>query len=518
MNAVLFIIIHQMKNQIKRIFSRPLSAIITIIACLAFIGGPLFAFLSPKSGMSDSNVAEVLIAGLQLFIGITLINAYLSQQSGLFTLADANFLFSSPLNRRTILVYIMIQTAPSSLLTAIFMSFYYPFLIGNAMSLGDFIATLFIMSLMFGCIFLSYYYIYIQDIEHPGLKKLLRKILWIVLAVFAIIIFIVTAKNNFDFIVAITKIIRSTFYNLIPIFGWAKYGVISAVNGDYAVGFLLSAIMLIAFIAIFAILMYRSDVDFYEQAQQDSIKVQEIMEGVKSGNLDSRKYQVNKIRKANVKFRSGAAALLSRQMLEYKKSGSFITVREIMVSLIYILVGVLAKLDFSVVMIMIVFGALSFSSNDSWNADFKKHYVFLIPDSSIKKVIYSVIPSLIKTAISGIIAFIVGALAYKLTFSNTVYFFSIYISYILIFTFAGVYTYRILGKQINAMAMMFLRMLMLVVASIPASVIIVVMATLNESAPDYFTMAAITCLVNVAESGLLIFLSRRLFEQSEFMG
>lgn len=518
MNVILYIIIHQYKNQLKRIFSRPLSAVITTIACLAFIGGPVMAFIMPKRGLSDNSVAEILIAGLQLFIGITLINAYLSQQSGLFTLADANFLFSSPLQRRILLVYVMIQTAPSSLLIAIFMSFYYPFLVGSAMSAGDFIATLFIMTLLFCCILLSYYYIYIQDIAHPGLKKLLREILWIVLAVFAVIIFLVIAKNNFNTIEAIKRIVKSTFYNAIPVFGWAKYGIISAVNGDYAFGFLLSVFLLSAFIATFAVLLYRSEVDFYEQAQQDSLRVQEIMDGVKSGNLDSRKYQITKVRKADVKFKPGAAAILSRQMLEYKKSSSFITVRELLPGLIYVVVGIIAKLDFSIVMVMIVFAALSFSSNDSWNADFKKHYVFLIPDSSIKKVICSVIPSMLKTTISGLVALVAGTLAYRLTFAEAVYFFFIYISYIMIFTFAGVFTYRILGKQASAMALMFLRMLMLVAASIPASVLIVVIAALSGSAPNYLLLAAVTCAVNIVESGILIFLSRRLFEQSELMG
>lgn len=518
MNSVLYIIAHQYINRIKQIFSRPLSAIITIIACLGFIGGPVIAFIMPKKGISDIGMAEIVVAGVQLFIGIIMINAFLSQQSGLFTLADANFLFGAPLHRRTMLMYAMLQTAPASLMTALFMCFYFPFIMGNAMSAGDFIASLFIMALMFGCIYLSYYYIYIQDIAHPGLRKLIKKIFWLVMAIFALIVFIVLYKSGFNFTEAASKIIKSTIYNAIPVFGWAKYGIISAINGDYLVGFLLSAFLLCAYITVFVILMYRSEVDFYEQAQQDSIRVQEIMDSVKTGNVDARKYQITKVHKANVKFKTGAGAILSRQMLEYKKSGSFVTIRELVVGLIYVAVGVIAKLDFSFVMAMMLFGALSFSTSDSWNSDFKKPYVFLIPASSLKKVLYSVIPGLLKAAISGLVALLAGAVAYKLAPVDAICNILIYFSYILIFTFAGVFTYRILGRQANAMATMFLRMLMLMIAAIPASVLIVVIAALNESAPNYMLITAVSCVVNILESGILAFLSRRLFEQSELMG
>ena len=518
MNSILYIIIRQYINRIKQIFSRPLSAIVTLIACLAFIGGPVIAFIMPKKGLADIGMVEMVVAGIQLFIGIVMINAFLSQQSGLFTLADANFLFSAPLHRRKILMYAMIQTAPASLMTALFMCFYFPFVIGSAMSVGDFIASLFIMSLMFGCIYLSYYYVYLQDIAQPGLKKLLQRIFWVVMAVAALLFLLILSKNSFDFTETALKFVKSTVYNAIPVFGWAKYGIISAVNGDYLVGFLLSAFLLSAFIAVFAILMYKSEVDFYEQAQQDSIRVQEIMDNVKSGNVDARKYQVNKIHKATVKYKTGAAAILSRQMLEYKKSGSFITVRELVVGLIYVAVGYIAKLDFSFVMAMLVFAAMSFSTSDSWNADFKKPYVFLIPDSSLRKVIYSIIPSLLKQLISGLVALIIGAVVYKLSPLTVIYNLLIYFSYIMIFTFTGVFTYRILGKQANAVATMFLRMLMLMVAAIPATVLVVIVAVLTESAPNYMLIAVVSCAVNIIESCILAFFSRKLFEQSELMG
>lgn len=518
MSSVMYIIVHQYINRIKQVFSRPLSAVITVIACLAFIGGPLAAFLIPKKSMTDISMAELIVAGIQLVIGLILINAFLCQNTGLFTLADANFLFSSPLHRRTIIMYAMIQTAPASLMTALFMCFYFPFILGGIMSAGDFIATLFIMTLMFGCIYISYYYIYLQDIAHPGLKKLILKILWLVSAIFAAIVFAVLAANNFNFAAAAEKIVRSSFYNAIPVFGWAKYGVISAINGDYLVGFILSVILLSSFIAVFAVLMYKSDVDFYEQAQQDSVRVQEIMDGVKSGNLDSRKYQIRKVRKAEIEFKTGAASIWSRQMLEYKKSGSFLTMREVVTGLVYVAIGAIVKLDFNIVMVMLVFAALSFTTSDSWNADFKKPYVFLIPDSSLKKVLYSVVPSILKSTISGLLALVAGAVVYQLAPVAAVYNILIYFSYIMIFTFAGVFTYRILGRQSNAVASMFLRMLILAVAAIPASVFIVIIAVIYENALDYMLITVVTCIINIIESFVLAFLSRRLFEQSELMG
>ena len=47
MNAVVFLIVRQYANRIKRIFTKPLNAILTIIAVLFIMSGPLLMLIIP---------------------------------------------------------------------------------------------------------------------------------------------------------------------------------------------------------------------------------------------------------------------------------------------------------------------------------------------------------------------------------------------------------------------------------------------------------------------------------------
>lgn len=517
MNAVVFIILRQYRNRIRRIFSKPLSAILTVLASICFLSSPIIAFLSPNKGLAGSDSMELVIAGIQLFIGLLLINAFLSQQSGLFTLADVNLLFSTPLSRKTILVYAALQTGPASLLTALFMTFYFPFIVGKAMTPVNFLLTVLVMTLFFACIYLSYYYIYIMDIAKPGLKVRLKRYLWLLVLAIVVLFVVLLASNNFDVGKTASSFFTSPLYNAFPIFGWAKWGIAAAVSGHYLSGFLPAILLLAGMTAFFAWLFFSSDVDFFEQAQQDSIKVQKIMDDVKSGNLDTAKGQLKKVRKAKVDFRKGAAAIMSRQLLEMKKTGPFITFRELIMGLAYIAVGLFAKLDFSFVLAMVVFAILSMSTTDTWNTEFKRPYIYLIPEGSFRKMIFSVLPGLIKSLISGIVTIALAAVIYGLSLVDGISSVVILVSFVTLFIFAGVFTYRILGRQANAIVLMFLRMLMVMLATIPGIAIIVIIAVMNGGKMDLPVIAVGVCAANFLESGLLAYLSRRLFEQSEVM-
>jgi hypothetical protein len=517
MSAVVFIILRQYRNRIKNIFSKPLSAILTVMACLAFLSGLLVVFLSPNRGLAGSASMELVIAGIQLFIGLLLVNAFLSQQSGFFTLADANLLFSTPLSQRSILVYAALQTGPASLLTAIFMTFYFPFVVGKAMTPFKFLITILIMTLFFACIYLSYYYVYILDIAKPGLKLKIRRYLWLVILAFAVLFGVLLAANGFDIVKTASEFFTSPLYDAFPIFGWAKWGISAAVGGHYLTGLVPAVLLLGGTAALFAWLFFTSDVDFFEQALQDSIRVQKILDDVKSGNMDAGKGQLKKVRKARVRFGRGAAAVMSRQFLEMKKAGPLLTFRELIMGLAYIALGLVAKLDFTLVLVMVLFAILTLSVTDTWNTEFKRHYIYLIPENSFGKLIFSVLPGLVKGLISGVATIILAAVAYRLPFADGVASVAILVSFVALFVFAGVFTYRILGKQANAVVLMFLRMLMIMLAAVPGIILIVVIAVINGGNITLPAIAGGICAVNFAESCLLAFFGRGLFERSELM-
>ena len=518
MNAVVFLIVRQYANRIKRIFTKPLNAILTIIAVLFIMSGPLLMLIIPMpfEGMVGSRGREIVVAGVQLFIGLTLILSALSQQGGLFSYPEANILFSSPFSKRTILIYSTLQSLPGSVLTSIFLCFYLPYVIGDAMTLPKLLATLLVMSLLIFCIFILYYYIYIRDIAREGLKKRLKKYAWVFFAAVIAVYVAIVLTNGYDFGGAAVTFFSSPFYNAFPLFGWAKWAVVSLLDGQYITGFIPATLLLIISSFVLARIYYSQDVDFFEKAQLDSIRLQKVVNAIRNDGYDASGLATRKVRTAKSSFKEGAAAIMSRQFLEMKKKGPFFTFKDFINGLVYLVIGLAVGLEFVVVYTMIVFSMVINTTSDNWNAEFKKPYIYLIPDSPFKKLMYVVMPSIIKNAAIGSIIVTAAALLFGAGVYETVFCILLFLAYTLLFTSASVFTYRIMGHMTNALLLVFMRVLFVMAAAIPGGVIAIVLNVVSGIEDGVLLMIPVI-LVNLACSLIFIFLSRRLLVRSELM-
>ncbi len=516
MNALIYVLVRQYANRIKNIFSKPLPAILTIVAVLAFLSGPVISFFVPFKGIVGEKDREIVIAGVQLFIGITYITSSLSQQGALFAYSEANLLFSAPFSKKTVLMYSALQSGPASVLMSIFMCFYFPMILGASMTPLKLLATLVVMSLMIFCIFIMYYYIYIRDIARPGLKKRLKKVVWIVFAAFAAIFAAVWLINGWNIKAAAVSFFTSRWYNAIPIFGWAKWSIAALLNGQYLSGFLPGLLLLAGLAYLLARTYFSLKVDFYEKAQLDSIRIKQLMDNMRSNGYDAGGASIKKVHKAKFGFRSGAAAILSRQQMEMTKRGPLIVMKELISGGIYIVVGLMMGLKFDFVFGMALFSLISGTMSDNWNSEFKKPYIYLIPESSFKKLICAVTPGFIKTLVSGLIVIVIAGIFYRIGMIEMIFYLMMMAAFTILFIAAGVFTYRILGKMTNAVALVFIRMLLIMLSVIPGAILIIVLYIVTGSIGLPIIATALT-LVNIVTAMILFFLSRKLFEQSELM-
>lgn len=517
MQAIMYLIKRAYINKIKRAFKSIPSAILTVLGVVGF----LFVFISSfkmKKAPFQSASSETIIAAVVLLIGVLLYNSFLSRDTGILTMADANFLFTGPFEKRQVLLYLLVSVAPASLMIGFFMCFYLPFLMGPALSFPKYIITLVIISLFLGVVFLSYYYIYIVDSEHTGFRKKSKTVFWAFIGVLAVIFAVMLFNNNFELRITVQKYFGSSWYNWVPLFGWTKWAISSLLGGNMLTGFIPPVCLLLASNALLGILLYNVKADFYEKTLEDSVSLQKIMDDIKtSGKADSLAFSKVKKRAVSVKFRAGASAIYSKQMLESRKMGVLSNYRELLIGLFYVGFGLIFGFNFNFVFTMVSFGALSMSLNDSWHRDFKKPYVFLIPESSFNKVIYSVLPGLVKTIINGSISITVAAIAYKLSPSAWSSYILVFLSFALLFVFAEVFTYRIIGSSSNAMVVTMLRMLFVIATCVPAFIILIIISVLSNGVPNLTQIAICMLAVNMVFSVLLAYLSKGIFEQSELM-
>jgi hypothetical protein len=263
--------------------------------------------------------------------------------------------------------------------------------------------------------------------------------------------------------------------------------------------------------------LYNTKADFYEKALEDSANLQRVLEQVKSGRVDQRAFLKLKDKRKKKSINQGAGAIYSKHILENSKVGILTNYKELMMGLFYIAFGVLFKMDFTFVFGMIGFSSLTMSLNDSWHSDFKRPYVFLIPESSFKKVIFSVLPGLQKSILCGSVSMILAGLVFKKSPADLISFIVLFISFSILFVFAEVVTYRILGGGVSAIVMVFVRMMFAIFACIPAIICVIILSIIAQGAPSLLSITFCMLVSNIAISAVLAFLSRGIFEKSEIM-
>lgn len=518
MHAIMYLIRKQYINSVKRAFSSVLSTVLTILAFLTFgfifIGG----FFVRKDKMIDLGFIETLLSGILLFIGTTMYYSLLTKDSGILRLSDANFLFAGPFEKREVLAYLLLTSAPASLITSIFMCFYLPFLLGPALTASDFVLVILSVSFMYGGLYLSYYYIYIVDTAREGFKKKVKAVLLILLAVLFAVFMAVLTNNDFNIQKSAQLFFTNWLYNLVPLFGWTKWAVFSLVQGNIITGFIPALTLLAVSDIGLALLLYNVKADFYEKAMHDSANLQRVMEQFKSGHADQRSFLKLKNRRIKTGFGRGAAAIYSKHHLESKKIGIMANYRELVMGLFYIGFGVVFKMGFEFVVAMVGFASLTMSLNESWHADFKKPYVFLIPENSFKKVIYSVLPGLQKSIFCGIVSIIISGFVFRQQPVNVVSYIIIFISFGILFVFAEIITYRILGGGVSTVVMVFIRMLFAIFTCLPAFAGVAVIAVIIQDIPGILPITCCMLITNIIISAILALLSRGIFEKSEIMG
>lgn len=518
MKALMFLIKRSYINKMKRSFSNVFSAIITLVSVLGMGFAVVAAFIFKRPEFTSHSGAEVILAGLVLVVGLVFYNSYLSRDAGILTMADANFLFTGPFEKRTVLAYILISTAPASFLTAFFMCFYFPYLIGPALTFPKFLVVLVLVALLYGAIFLSYYYIYITNTEKEDFKNKAKYVFYVFLGILAIAFIVVFIDCGYDLKLTVKNYFTHWWYNWVPVFGWTKWAISSLLAGNWVSGFIPAAGLLVLTDAALCVALYNVKADFYEKALEDSVGLQKLIDDVKtSGSADVRSVIKLKNKAASIKYMQGAAAIYSRQRLEDKKVGIKAYFRGVFIGLLYVAIGKLFGLDFNFALAMIGMGALTMSLSDSWHRDLKKPYVYLIPASSFEKVIYSVLPGIFKTIISGCISITAGGLAYQIEPTKLISYLITFTSFAVLFIFAEVFTYRFVGASANAFVMTFIRMFFVIATCIPALIILIVIIIISQDVPDTLTVCLCMMAVNIAASALLAYLSRGIFEKSELV-
>lgn len=516
MKALFYLLKCTYKNTLKRLFQKPAAAVITIFIMVCMLFPVITAYVSGKS-QQPSPYLDSIVGGTTLAYGYLILFVILSSNTGIFYMSDVNLLFTAPVKPRQTLLYGVFGSFFGSLLMTIYMIVNLPLIGGSGVPFVVYFITGIFFIIFMVNITLIYYYSYILSIKFPKLIQNIKGIFLIILGLMFVFFIRCYIFSSHDFKTGAQMFFTSSYYHMLPVFGWVKWGVVSAIRGNYVKGMLPAALLQFGLMTGLTLLICNTDIDFYERAATDAQVAQTYKDKAKAGRQDVNAFYAKKVKWTKADFGEGAKALWSRQLLEVKKSGINMSYFKYLINPLYAFIMALTGMDTTQLVSFLIFINISFGSSESYMMDFKKPFIYLIPQSSLKKGFYNTLMAYCKSLLTGAAAFLVIFVMTDPKVSEIITFYVLYASYSLVFLYANLFSQRFLGAQSNMATAGFIRFIVILIGSVPSTIILVIIALITGETLNIFLQMLPTIIVNYIMAFVLLFLSRNIYETAELL-
>lgn len=512
MSSLSYLVSRKIKNRLRVAIHRP-SEIIVFLLFASLIVFTVFAG-NTSDTTSPRNINElyaIVLALYSLIFVLTAKNGFVNGAS-MFSMADVNFLFTSPRKPEGVLTYGLFSQMGRSLTLGIFILYQYS--LAHDVYGIDYSFLVYVLIGYAVTVFLSQMLsmiIYSLTSNSDRKTSSGKFIFYGSIAVF--IIYLLTAYLKDRNIEAVISAANSPFMKFFPVAGFVSMGV-CAINEGNVFPLIISLLCFVLYIASYFISVKLINADYYE----DVLKATEIsfsaITSRKEGKIPENTRKNIKTGKTGFKKGFGASALFEKHKIENRRGRIFFidTVCLVMAG-ITVIFSLFTKSIFSALLFNIYISLFSVGTG-RWAKELLLPYVYLIPEKPFRKLLYILkeqIPSLLAESFITSVAIY---LALRCTVGDIIGFFFAKISFSVLFIAINLLFERFLGTSGNKSLIVFLYFLAALIFSIPFALVFYILAMLRGFAPVSSLMAA--SLVNIAVSLVMLFISRNVLEYAEF--
>lgn len=537
MNPLLFILKKNFKNSVKDLKKRPFTMAAYIVLLIMATGMIGMSFFMPTHSLrrnSPEVFGAVSTAALMTFVYFG-IKQGISSGKSFFLMADVNLVFTAPISPKKVMVYGFIQQLIASLMIMLFISFQIPNLQNqfsiNGQGVLIIYSSVFLLFLTMQLIGMLIYSVASKSSRsRSNLEKMLNTFVFLFLGGFLVVLL-----QQQNLMKAAVLYLNMDFFSFLPFLGWFKSVLNGAVTGISASFYVNMALVLMSLIAM-VYGVYKLNPDYYEDVLAATERRQQLIAAKKSGDTGY-KFRNAKLNTAHQKYKgSGASAIFYRHMLEFKKSGFFFINKT---TFIIVGIGIASKYFFSGIASTIpseavsmgmgsgdfTFKSVLFSSiyvlfflsmQGKWAQELNKPFIYLLPASSISKVLYATLAETLKNGLDGLILFIVAGVMFKADLLTILFSAAAYVTFSLIYTYGDILSRRIFGGTHSKNLEFFFKLFLILFIVVPELVISLVLyySFRGTMAADLLFYGSII-LYNVIASLTILFFCKGIFEQLE---
>ncbi|MDO4288778.1 MAG: putative ABC exporter domain-containing protein [Eubacterium sp.] len=413
MNSILYLWRTSLKNRLLSLKHHPGQLVVLILLAALLIFCLISAALSPgtESTAAPGNLAllAAILSGLFLFLCVTSIQKGLASGASFFTMADVNLLFLSPVSPRKILAYGLIKRAGTTLLIGVFILF-------QAANLKSFFGldTAKIVLLFLGyCLFiflseLLSLILYAATGGNPRAKGLIKNLLYGCVGLLAAV-FVFLAITQGDVMAALVTLLGGKAFQLVPLVGWSTGLIMAAISGDTLWTLLFLGLNL-ALGGLIIFLVSRTGSNYYEDVLQSAENTYAMKTAAREGRVvETRDTSKISRKKTGIGHGRGASVFFFKHLLENRRSGWLGLNKFTMIFALaawVLCIFLKDSLDYLWLFGFLCYVQLLSSVTGRWVKETILPYIYLVPQSPFKKLLWASLESLMDGLVGGIIILI----------------------------------------------------------------------------------------------------------------
>lgn len=504
MDSIFYLLRKNVKNGIVDTFRHPMKLIVYGLIAASIVAALIRGFTMEVdvSEMPDRRILYGSFLALLYFISIPIMLKGLSTGSTFFTMGDVNNFFVSPISPKKILIYGIGKQLATSLFLVVCFSAY------GSMALKMFDLSAQSALLLVGGIALMLFMVQMITLlifclcsARPVISNYLKYFIY-ALALYALVTTIAFMFINGMTLENLYTAISQPYLQYAPVIGWVHGFVFGLIEGK-ALSVSIYGGLLALCIVISIVIFSRTKLDYYEDVLQNAESYYEFRENIRTGTVSDKMMLGSKkiaLRKKGIQKGRGASAIFYKHLREGHRRSRFMffNINTVVLIGVAVVIGLVMENIFGsaqrptdiyiAAAVICAYIQFFFSAAGDWVKELNKPYIFLIPDSPVKKLIMAGATSIIKPFVDGAIAFFVLYLLIGGHFLDAVSCMAVYGSFGCIYISSNILAQRIVGISGNRGVFITFYMGIMVLLMIPG--IVAGILLLSSVPADWMTVAA----------------------------
>lgn len=483
------------------------SALISYIVIAALI-----VFMLVSTGNIETNGVQNLDAYFAIVTGVYLLILCLSVSSGLkkgaalFSMADVNLLFTSPVNPRRVLIYGVLHQAGTLVLASLFLIAQYGNLRSNFGLGGTALVGLMIGYILFGVFSqLLCANLYAMCASRPNVRKRITLVIrGLLVALAAAVVFFATQNSGGSAFEPILKVLGGSWWDYIPAIGWMRAVAVYFAQGDFS-NAALFIVLSLASCGAMLVWLFRSEADYYEDVLSAAENAYNVKQLASEGKLAAASASKRAKREIAPLKGKGASAFFYRSIREQTRKSSWLFSLSTIGAVISPCFGLIMFSDGDLslglwpVLYFAAYMLCFLTMNNNVSTELTHHYLFLAPAGNVGKLFAVAATQMLKHSVDTVVFLALSALLLKMPLVDVLGGTLVYFSLGIVFSSGMLLVERLLGSLKNKFAIVMLYILTLVLLVLPGFVAGTLLYTSVSAPLGYIACAALNLL-----AGLLI--------------